>query len=407
MADMSETSGVMIGAGEEGAPALWERAPRPKVAMTPSQMRTFNDLLAVGGARPTAPPRLAEDLHDKILAGTAAALESWTEARLWLSKGQLFTALRCEGQLVAEANAERPDGMTAPTAVGIVSHRAIQIAHTHPGRSIGDYVHYAVAGARGDASFDEFWSAANPGTQSDLLMQMVSKVAGFLDSWPQLDETWTPRFEEAMQAKVGALTLSCRADLVLGRPRADGRQTMFLADIKSGSLHDHHVDEGRFYALVATLRHGCPPFRSTVYSLASGEFSDPEVSAATMHATADLVIDGVVRLVAVLAGQREAELNPGQHCSWCPAKLTCPEAQGSTGGTGRRAKNSAPVTESATVSTSTNAPTNAPTHAPITSVGATPPRPPASAAGGAKAESGGGTADVDAPGDVGDPYELD
>lgn len=294
--------------------------------MTPSQIHTFNDLLAVGGERPTAPTGLAEDLHAHILAGTAVALESWTENRLWLSKHQLFTALRCEGQLAAEASEPRTGGMHAATAIGIISHRAIQIAHTHHGRPVAEYVRYALAGAAGDEGFAEFWRTADPGTQSDLLMQMVSKVTSFLDSWPPLDESWTPRFEESIQAKVGALTLSCRADLVLGRPRPDGKQTMFLADLKSGGIHDHHVDEGRFYALVATLRHGCPPFRSTVYSLASGDFTDPDVTAEALFTVADQVIDGVQRIVAVLTDQREAELTAGEYCRWCPAKATCPAA---------------------------------------------------------------------------------
>lgn len=292
--------------------------------LTASQVRTFNELLAVGGERPVTPPGLAAELAELIATGTRATVERWTEPRLWLSKSLLVTALRCEGQLVAEASGTRRAGMHPATAVGIVSHRAIQIAHTHVGRPVADYVHAALNAACGEQAFAEFWDAADVGAQSDLLMQMVSKVTSFLDSWPPLNASWTPRFEEPIQARVGNLVLSCRADLVLGRPRPDGRQTMFLADLKSSGLSDHHFDEAMFYALVSTLRHGCAPFRSTVYSLASGDWTDPDVTADRLRAAAEKVVTAVEKITSVLTEARPAELRGGRWCSWCPAKADCP-----------------------------------------------------------------------------------
>ena len=315
--------------------------------MTPTQEATFTDLLAVGGARPYAPVGLVEELRATLEDGTRATLERWTERTLWLSKGQLFAALRCEGQFRADRETVRPSGKHPATAVGDVTHRAIQLAYTHPGRPVAEYIRHAVASLRGsDTDFDEFYTEADMATQSDVVMQATSRVTAFLDSWPRLQDDWAPRFEEPIQAKIGGLTLSARVDLLLGRPRATGQQTMYIADWKSGALRDNHVDEAMFYALVATLRHGIPPYRSTVYSLASGTFTDPDVTAERLRAAAAQVVAGVSAIVDVLTERRAPDLTAGPHCSYCPLKTTCPAFEAAqqatvTGSTGAPASSAA------------------------------------------------------------------
>lgn len=292
--------------------------------LTPEQLRVFDDLLAVGGVRPHAPVSLVEELRERVAVGTAAALERWTERSLWIGKAQLASALRCEGQLVADAATPREAKIPAATATGTIVHRAIQIAHTHQGRTPEDYVRLAIAGSNEEESFREFWDSAPEHVQSDCQVAAVSRLVGFLDAFPPLDVAWTPRFEESLQAKVGRLTLSARPDLILGRPRANGRQTMFIADVKSTELRDFHFDEAQFYALVAALRFGCVPYRSTVYSLAAGDWTDPDVTAETLRVAADRVAQGVTGYVEALTEARPPTLAPGRHCTWCPAKADCP-----------------------------------------------------------------------------------
>jgi hypothetical protein len=311
---------VPLTAEPDAPPAAADSAER----LTPTQRRTHGELLSVGTARPFSPPKLADQLRQLIEERTAATLASWTESSLFLTKSRLASTLTCEAKATAEMATPWTGTIHPATAVGTVAHRAIQIAHTHPGHPVASYVESAIsASVRHDTGFAEFYTTADLGTQSDLMSQAASRVTLFLDSWPQLAPAWSPRFEESLQAKIGRLTLSARPDLILGRPKADGRRTVFMCDFKTGSLSERHDTEALFYALVATLRHGMVPFRSSVYSLASAEWVAPELDAVSLTAIATQVADAAVALVEVGTDTRPATLTPGPHCSWCPLARTC------------------------------------------------------------------------------------
>jgi hypothetical protein len=278
----------------------------------------------VGVARPSMPIGLVEQLRETIEKGTLEAQARWTEDRLWLSKSSIGTALRCEGQMVADRSEKRRPGLHPTTAIGILAHRAVALSHTHPGRSVGEYVSAARGAAMNESSFAAYWDTADIAAQSDLISGAVSKTTIFLDSFPPLLAQWNPRFEESLQARVGKLVLSAKPDFVLGRPSNEGRQSMFLADLKTGALNDDHFDEAMFYALVATLRFGVAPWRSVVFSLASGEWSDPDVTKARLMGAANRVVAATVAMCDVLTDKRSAALTSGRWCNWCPAKDTCP-----------------------------------------------------------------------------------
>lgn len=298
--------------------------------LNPTQRAVFDRLLSVGGERPYARPGLADALRARLEAGTSEPLGHWTEPSLWLSKGALFAVRNCEGNFVASRLTQ--DEHISPTEAppigvvnGIVTHRAIQLAHTHPGYPVADLVAAAVAGCiDSDEKVAAFWFNSGAAAQSDLLVSATSRTMGLLDSWPALHPTWAPRFEEALQVKVGRLTLSGRVDLLLGRPRPDGKQTMLICDWKSGGLKDDHLIEADLYALLATLRFGVPPYRSTVYSLASGDWTDPDVTEERLVAACDWVIESVRAIVDTLTEQRPPTLTPSGACLWCPASATCP-----------------------------------------------------------------------------------
>jgi hypothetical protein len=294
--------------------------------LTPRQITVLDRLIAVGAERPVADPGLAGRVQERLVEGTRGALDRWTERSLYVTKAQVLTALRCEGQLVAQAAAPRGP-LSGVMVMGTLSHLAIQLSYTHQGRPVDEYVRQAIiAGRRGDTSLDEWWSAADPAEQSDLMVQIASRVTNFLDEFPPLQEAWSPRFEEPMSVKAGKLTLSCRPDLVIGRPRGDFRQTLLLVDFKSGDVKDEHLMEARFYGLVATMRYGVPPWRSTVYSLSSGEYTEPDITEAVLLETADVVAGAITGIVDALAEVRPPVLTAGTYCRFCPAKDSCPAA---------------------------------------------------------------------------------
>jgi hypothetical protein len=272
------------------------------------------------------PIGLVEKLRDIIEKGTLGAQAKWLEPTMFLSKSTVGTVLRCEGQLVADRSTAWTGTLHPATAVGIVAHRAIALSHTHPNLSIGEYVEAAREAAMIEPSFAQYWNEAGMAGQSDLISASVSKTAIFLDSFPPLATKWTPRFEEQFKANIGKLVLSAKPDFVLGRPRGDGRQTMFLADMKTGALNDEHEAEAMFYGLVATLRFGIAPWRSVVFSLASGEWTDPDVTGPRLIEAAERVVAAVRSIGDVMTDARAPLLSTGRWCTWCPAASTCPAA---------------------------------------------------------------------------------
>jgi hypothetical protein len=311
--------------------AMTDRQGATAGRLTAAQLRVFDELLAIGGTRPVAPASLVEHLKAEIANGTRQALAAWPESTMWVGKSVVSSVLRCEGQLLADAGRPRAKGLPTPTAVGIVVHRAIQMHHTHRGRTPEELVTLALAGARSEDGFSEWYANAAEWQISDLHVAAVNRLCSFLDTFPPLDPTWVPRFEDSLSARLGGLVLSARPDLMLGRPRGDGRQTMFLCDFKSTDLRDNHWREAMFYALVATLRNGVPPFRSCVLSVASGEWTDPDVTADALEEVAADVIRAVNARVEVLREMRPPTLTGGSHCSWCPIKATCAAAQDADG----------------------------------------------------------------------------
>ena len=291
--------------------------------LTPMQIRTLDRLISVGASRPVSPSELSSELAGRLESGCAAAVGRWTERSLYLTKSSLLTIDRCEGQLLAQAG-QPSSGVNSAAASGTATHHAIQLAFTHPGRAAYEYIRQAVAALRkSDEQFLAWWNDATTSEQSDLLVNATSRLTNFLDDFPPLQEAWNPRFEEPMVAKAGKLTLSCRPDLTMGRPRGDYKQTMLILDFKTGDIKDEHLHEARLYALIATLRHGVAPWRSTVYSLASGDYTDPDVTPEVLFETVNWVIQGVEAYVDVLTEKRSPVLSPGAQCRFCPARDTC------------------------------------------------------------------------------------
>ena len=297
-----------------------------ELSLTSAQMEVLNDLLDIGGERPVAAPDLAGRLNDHIERGVAGSFTLWDGDPMWIGKAHLAAVRRCEGNVLATADMPRLSVLPTPTAVGIVTHRAVQMAYTLPSVSPAELVRMAIAGSMNEDAFSAFYRDASEWERVDFEAQAVNTTVGWLDLFPPLQDAWVPRFDVQLSQRFTHVTLAGRPDLSLGRPRGDGRQTMVLCDIKTGSLHDGHEFEGRFYALLATLRNGVPPFRSTVLSIADGMWTPPEVTEDILFATADEVIAGINARVELLRAARTPTLTAGPHCRWCPVNDTCEAA---------------------------------------------------------------------------------
>lgn len=90
---------------------------------------------------------------------------------------------------------------------------------------------------------------------------------------------------------------------------------MLIADWKSGGLRDNHEQEVMFHAVLAALRHGVPPFRTTVYSLASGTITQPDLTPRRCRQPSTTSRPGVRAFADVLTDRRPLEVMCGM--SWC------------------------------------------------------------------------------------------
>lgn len=294
--------------------------------LKPRQVGTLDHLIALGAPRPAASEGISDVLASAIREESDAELSRWNGSGFFLSKSRYLEHLRCEGLALARASeSSTPPGPAIMR--GKVAHRAIQMSYTHPAMSPEGTVRAALqAVCEEDEDLSSMWENSSASTQSDILVSSVSSLTNFLDDFPPLDPSWSPRFEEPMAAKVGHLRLSVRADLTIGRPRGDDVRTILIVDFKTGQLSDVHRSEAEFYALVATLRYGVPPWRSSVFSLADGTFSEPDISEDDLVRTARSVGVAAATQSALMMESRLPALSPGDHCRFCPARRTCPDA---------------------------------------------------------------------------------
>jgi hypothetical protein len=290
---------------------------------TLSQIRILDDLLALGSARPYSKTSEASELLEYINKGIGNSFFDWKGGKVYFTKSLLKLNDSCQVSFLADME-KKSDRFSIPTVVGTVVHKAIQISYTHPNKSTADLVSEAIKSTRvANQLFDEWYSTQDIGTQSEIIALSGSKFLSFLDDWPKFDPTWSPRFEEPIISKFKDFTLSARPDLILGRPHTDFKRTMMVIDFKTSQIRDEHRDEALFYALVSTLRYGVMPWRSTVYSLSSGDWTNPDFEISELFAISDKIITSLNLYRTLLSESAEPVFKPGDQCTWCSLKSTC------------------------------------------------------------------------------------
>lgn len=300
--------------------------------LTPVQERTLADLMASDVARPTFARNLAARLAALIERLVAPALATLPDGqRIVLSKSGLTNLhARCEGLYLANALGEGVFEFSLPLAVGKLVHKSIEADVVGERLPESELVQKALHRLRSsDTEFDLFVEALDGIERSELVGEAIRQLVLFRGTLPPLQKSWAPVPELRVKHELlgGRLLLTGTIDLSLGRPREEapmeGRR-LFI-ELKTGVERPEFVDDLRFYALVATLRFGVPPFRVATLLLEDGTYRPEDVTEDILEAAARRAADAASRHVSLLGGQ-EPVLRAGPWCGWCPRRDTCPES---------------------------------------------------------------------------------
>lgn len=300
--------------------------------LTPVQERTLVDLMASDVPRPTFRRDVASRLGTLIETLAAPALSALPEGeRIVLSKSGLTTLhARCEGLYLANALGEGGFEFSLPLAVGKLVHKAIEADVVGKRLGESELVEKAIHRMRSsDPEFDHFVQELDEIERSELAGEAIRRVVLFRATLPPLQKSWAPVPELRIKHGLlgGRLLLAGTVDLSLGRPRdeapMEGRR-LFI-ELKTGIERPEFVDDLRFYALVATLRFGVPPFRVVTLMLEDGTYRSEDVTEDILEAAARRAAAAASRHVELLR-ELEPVLRPGPWCSWCPRRDTCPES---------------------------------------------------------------------------------
>lgn len=312
--------------------------PEPFRDLNPAQQRVLDDLLGWREPRPPADAdgdRRWSQRLEECLAPAAALVPPGGE--LWLNKSKL-DALDCDGRFLDQQ--DEPFAWSVPLLRGRMAHTAIELDHY--GRR-ERRVEEVVAGAwerlateRG--SHGDFLAELGGVAADDLRGQTAEAVREFRECFPPLPEPVEVRAEVAFRARLcgGKITLAGRPDFALGRPQHAGQRRLLLLDFKTGRRQPlQHRADMRFYALLATLKYGVPPFRVATYYLDEAGWEAEDVDADVLEA-AVRTVDAKARRAARLEFDRppdgELRLVAGPACNWCGRAPSCPARAAWDGG---------------------------------------------------------------------------
>jgi PD-(D/E)XK nuclease superfamily len=176
------------------------------------------------------------------------------------------------------------------------------------------------------------WIGQLPQAARDELFAEVERQAGgLLRRWPALDPGWMPRTQEALRVRLagGAVELSARVDLAIGRPVED-RASVAIVEVKSGARRVEHRADLHFYALIEALRNPAPPFVVATYYTRTGELDVDPVSGELLVAAARRTLAGI-RSLGQLAAGAEPRRTPNGLCGSCAALPECDPGRRHTG----------------------------------------------------------------------------
>ena len=290
----------------------------------PAQQRVIDLLGRHGDDGPDLGPELALALQAELDERLADVVDLIPDGEdLWVGKTPLAAFNACQGRWKAQLDA--PFAWSVPAARGTVSHKAIELTanwrgEVEPGRAVDAAISHLIDDEF--QSIGRFLRTLSTVDLAELRRAAVELVTAFEECFPPLRSRWRPVIDGRSRAELcgGRIVLSGRPDLTLGQAMRGGT---VIIDLKTGSPHQHHVDDLRFYALVDTLRIGLPPRRLATVYLDSGLPVAEAVTEGVLEAATERVVRTVTAMIETRWGTAPTLLRPAPHCAWCPAGDTC------------------------------------------------------------------------------------
>ena len=243
---------------------------------TPVQLRTFELL-----KRPDEPVVIDPAFIDQLVHSVRSALADLSRRaggeELFVAKSFLQRVHGCEVMHLHEFR-QSSFSYSPATAAGFVAHKAIELAMNWRGEPQPGHVVDEAIALLADATGDKgrFIAGLSDTQFAELRSKAVDRTTKFMHDFPPLPASAQPVLESGMKfAPPGTITLSGKADLMLGKPYGTESRRVII-DFKTGWRSHHHRADLRFYALVHTLKDGVPPRRLVTYYLdeSIGDFED-------------------------------------------------------------------------------------------------------------------------------------
>jgi hypothetical protein len=302
-------------------------APGPAAELNPAQQRVVDELLALGGPRPSFAADLAVRLRDRLEQALEPLAERLGHNELWVSKSRLKNILTCEQHDQSEQDAGFE--WSAPTATGTVVHKAIEVlVNLRPDSPPLDAVDGALRQLAKESRMADWLADQDDVDRAELRARAGAVLSAFGDCWPPLRNAWRPRPEARMTVALcdERILLSGTVDLALFKAQEAGAAGAVVIDFKTGNPYSRHLDDLRFYALVHTIRLGIPPFRLASYYVERADWHHEDVDEELLAVAAARAVDGATRLAQLHLQDREPTRTAGPQCSWCRLQDTCPDA---------------------------------------------------------------------------------
>ncbi len=315
-----------------GRPA--ERPPRSEAWSRPWQPLAGRALLdrlrTTGRARPVVDPGFAAGLRSSIEGGISSIGDACSAAGgdsvrrpvlvpaepLVVTRERLARALCCPAHDFAPRSGkfEPSVALACGALVSVLFRQQVTVG------IIGDPMTDGLAALSLDprqAALVEWIERLTGPARAELAAEVDRQAEALVQRWPALEASWLPRTNESMRAGFagGAVVLSARVDLVVGRP-AEREASVAIVELVSGSRRPHHRADRHFAALLETLRHSAPPFVVATYYTSNGELDVEAITEDLLTTAARRVVAGVHALVAGTEGS-DSTPGPAPFCPWC------------------------------------------------------------------------------------------